>query len=367
MVKRILVAALMLLAVSARAQLVGGPGVVMDQGQIVSRTGYLLNESGLAYSTAPVLDAGMFKTLSAEVSYGSATFSAATFSDGAKCAGYFTVVSTVALKGTVLRIGANRFVAGTDFTIPSNESSSSTAVQMQASMTAPGITLSHNSGTSLVFATATANGGAGCQTLYSSNQSLISTSNMTGGVDPVYALNGSSFYLLSHGFTKGLPLLYTANSAAIYYSTPSVAPVQYELTDQTTYYVGAVNTNYVSLALTSAQAVAGTYMTFTSTPTQVGAHAPQLKPETLTVAAAFGTASFLWQSSNDNAHWRTAHSTWSNVATVLVTTATALSDTGTDFGFYDYRYLRLNVTAPPTGWLWLQAPVRIKQDGIGPF
>ena len=368
----ILSAILSFLAVAASAQI--APTPPYKDGA----SGLLANETGLAYNKQYVIDMAQYagSRVSAQVLYTSSVFAASTFSDGSQSTGALTIVNYKSLAYTTsyFSIGGVNFYEGASggWTAATSNAATATSIQNVLNTYLGSVLLSSNTSSSaIVYSTSVFEGTAYnfAWTLSPVNTAYWKTNSpaLTGGINPAFSLGGTTINIPAHGWTQALPVLYTANSAAIYYSTPSVAPVQYELTDQTTYYVGAVNTNYVSLALTSAQAVAGTYMTFTSTPTQVGAHAPQLKPETLTVAAAFGTASLLWQSSNDNANWITAQSNWSNVATVLVTTATALSDTGTDFGFYDYRYLRLNVTAPSTGWLWLQAPVRIKQDGIGPF
>jgi hypothetical protein len=62
-------------------------------------TGYMLNEAGLAYSTAPVLDTNAWglDSLSVQATYSSTTYSAVSFIDGTPSTGTITVVSTTSL------------------------------------------------------------------------------------------------------------------------------------------------------------------------------------------------------------------------------------------------------------------------------
>jgi hypothetical protein len=161
-----------------------------------------------------------------------------------------------------------------------------------------------------------------------------------------YSLNGYIISAPLNGLTLGLPVLFNAGAY------PAISG----LTTQTTYYVIPAGINAVELATTSAQAIAGNYITLASTTTSANSY-------TLTPLPSSGTASFIWQSSNDNSHWITAAGT----STVTMSYANPATDIGVDFGFYNFRYLRQSVTAPTAGGLYLQTIVNIKQDGIGRF
>ena len=161
-----------------------------------------------------------------------------------------------------------------------------------------------------------------------------------------YSLGSSSIAATSHGLPLALPVLYATNGATAITG----------LTNQTTYYIIPINSNTVQVATTSARAILGLPVVLASRPAAGSGY-------TLTPIAWSGTASLVWESSNDNANWSTVTFT----SSVSYTSSSAAADNIVDFGFYDYRYLRLNFTAPTWGAMVLQVPVLIKQDGIGTF
>jgi hypothetical protein len=161
-----------------------------------------------------------------------------------------------------------------------------------------------------------------------------------------YSLGGSVISS-SSGWTLALPVLYAIGSS------PAISG----LVTGTTYYAIPTAVS-VQLSATSTGAIAGSYINLTSTTTSTNSY-------TLTPLAIAGTPSIAWQSSNDGVNFAASLSTGTvNMTTDNNTTPTELLF---DFGFYNFRYLRANVTAPTQGGLLLQIPVNIKEDGIGSF
>lgn len=207
-------------------------------------------------------------------------------------------------------------------------------------------------GSAIIYATSTLNGTAYNYSLVSSTPTALSVSAalMTGGTNPGDVLASQVFTAAStFGLPLGLPVLYTG--------TPAIGG----LTTGTTYYAVPLAGNTFSLAKCSSCAINGltnNYVTVTSTSSGTTAHTYTLAP-----LAWSGSASFVWQSSNDNSNWATLPLT----SAVTVTSTTAATDGLYDFGFYNFRYIRFNYTAPTIGALNLVVPVNIKQDGIGRY
>lgn len=206
----------------------------------------------------------------------------------------------------------------------------------------------------VIYTTSTLNGTAYNYTLATSSPTVLSVSQAgyTNGVNSGFTLNSR---VLTSGsataLTLGLPVLYAVGS------NPAIGG----LTTGTTYYAVPSSANSFSLAKYSTSAVAGfsaDYVTVTSTNSGTTAHTYSFVP-----LAWAGTASFVWQSSNDNSNWGTVPLTTS----VSFTSSTAATDAFYDFGFYNFRYMRFSFTAPTSGAASLVVPVNIKQDGIGKF
>lgn len=161
-----------------------------------------------------------------------------------------------------------------------------------------------------------------------------------------YKLNSGVISAPNNGFTLGLQVLYSAGSS------PAISG----LTSGTSYYIIPVNTGAVELAASLVLAQAGTFITLASTTTATNSY-------TLTPLAWSGTGSYVWQASDDNVNWGTAPAT----SSVALSSSTSATDTLYDFGFYNFRWLRLSVTVPTAGAIKLNVPVNIKQDGIGRF
>ncbi len=204
----------------------------------------------------------------------------------------------------------------------------------------------------VIYATSTLNGTAYNYTLTTSSPTVLSVSQavFTNGTNPGDVL-GSKIITASANLPLALPVLYAIGS------NPAIGG----LTTGTTYYVVPLGGTTFSLAKYSTSAVAGLssdYATVTSTNSGTTAHTYTIAP-----LAWSGSASFVWQASNDNTNWATVLTT----GTVTVTSSTAATDSLVDFGVFNFRYLRFNFTAPTSGALNLVVPVNIKQDGIGRF
>ena len=338
--KNIIAVVIMLLAVSAKATNFAGQRIAKDP-QTVAVSGYLINESGLAYSTTYVFDAGPYTTISAQMNIGTATFTTSTFSDGQEGYGHFTFLSTTSLSGVKLQFGPKVFVAGTDYTVSGNISVSQVALNFISSITAmglfPDILFSSSTPAGVVYATATKNGVAHDYGITSSNYAIVSTNPMTGAVDAAFSSGSAVFSVPSHSFTLGLPVLYSASSAAIG-----------GLTNQATYYVIPIDANNIQLAVTSTSAIAGTGIKVTSITNQAAAHAPTLAP-----LAIAGSPLYTFTVSNDGTNYIVSTS---SSGSAIANTYSGL----VDFSDFDYRYLRINVTGPSAGAVKIQAIIHAK-------
>jgi hypothetical protein len=172
--------------------------------------------------------------------------------------------------------------------------------------------------------------------LYSSapDDLVLSGTAMTGGADPAYSIGSGNIRIPSHGFNLGLPVLYTEDTEAIL-----------PLVDQTTYYVIPVDANNIKLAERSTDAVAGVFITMTSS-------AAPSHTYTLSPLSIGGTSSFKWEVSTNNVNWSdmaVASVTISDYGTLPLTTSWDL-DTSKD-------YVRLSLISPTAGALNLSVLV----------
>ncbi len=205
----------------------------------------------------------------------------------------------------------------------------------------------------VVYATSTLNGTAYNYSLATTSPTVLSVSQaaFTGGTNPGVTLGSQKIVGGSAALPLALPILYAIGT------NPAIGG----LTTGTTYYIVPLGGNSFNLAKYSTSAVAGLaadYATVTSTNSGTTAHTYTIAP-----LAWSGNATFIWQASNDNSNWATAPST----GTVTFSSSTSNLNSLLDFGVFNFRYLRLNFTAPTTGAASLVVPVNIKQDGIGRF
>lgn len=155
----------------------------------------------------------------------------------------------------------------------------------------------------------------------------VFAANMYGGLTPSWVLGGTSISVPAHGLVTGLPVLYSAGSS------PAISG----LTDQTTYYIGAVDANDLALATSNSNAAAGTYVTLASSSSLTAASTYLLSP----LAFSIGHTGFFWEVSNDGSNW-----TPLNVSSLTYTSAGSRIWT---FGAMPFAFLGMNVTVPSAG------------------
>ena len=321
----------------------------------------LVNEAGLAYNnTYPLnLATNGIDNVSFTAVCTSTTFPTDTFTDGQVSTATITVSSSPAagVPGQTLCIGGGCISDGNQWFHDPVGIASNTALSIYNAMT-----VSTSPFYNIIKSTLAANGTVIYTTaatvginysLWTSSQAALTISpytssstsqgwasgSMAGGVAAAVKINSPIIYITTHGYTTGTEVLYTTSSL-------TVSPLMYG----TTYYVIPVTANAIELALTSTGAVAGKYITITSSNTPTSKDTMTLTP----LAITGSTTSYKWQVSNDGMNWYDYTSTSGGVAVSSVTIlAAGYVSTGTvntwDFGTVDYSWIRLNVVAPPTG------------------
>lgn len=335
----------MAITVNAHATNLVGQKIGKDP-QTVAVTGYLVNETGLTYDKEYVLDAGPYTRISAQVNYGTATFAASTFSAGAQSTGSLTIVSTSSLSGKYVTI--NRVVLTASLTIATATSTefrvgyaSTTATNLANAINTNEYLrtiMSASAVDAVVYTTSTYVGG---NFALASNTSSITVSgaNMTGGTPAYYSAASDIINVASHGFTVGLPILYSG--------TPAIGG----LVTGTTYYAVPIDANNIYMATTSALAVAGVYHANIT----VQLSSPTAATYTLAPLAIAGSPLFTWSVSNDGVNYVVSPSSG----------GLSISATGTgivDFGDLDYRYLKMAVTGPTQGGIKVQTYIMGRQN-----
>lgn len=255
--------------------------------------------------------------------------------------------ASITINGTTLTLGK-------DFPAPT--ASSTTANMASAIATAIGANtvlnkiITAQAGGSVITSTSIFTGAASNYATVSSTQSQLSFANptMTGGKNAAANITTGVINLPAHGFTKALPLLYTSGGTTIG-----------GLTTLTTYYAIVVDSNDIQLGSSSANAQAGTFITFTSSTTQLVAHTATLAP----IAYTQGSAGGAWQVSNDcvNGPWVTFSTTLGGVTVSSQSyTAAAPATSIQDWGAVDFGCVRYNVTGPTWGGVQLKVILNAK-------
>jgi hypothetical protein len=229
------------------------------------------------------------------------------------------------------------FQAGRDYTVGASSALSATALKNAINAKA-GLSsyVSAATQTSSVTVQSVFAGAYDNFPLSTSNSSAISVIHptMVGGANPAWVLGGKSISLPAHGFTLGLPVLYSVGSGAAVISG---------LTGETTYYAIPVDANTVQLASSANNAVAGTAIVLASSSTVTAAKSYTLAP----LPWVAGSAGFDWETSPDN-------TTWTPIATSSVTFSNGgAGSMAWTFNGLAPRYLSLNVTGPTAGGLKL--------------
>ena len=324
--------------------------------------GYLLNTTGLPYSNTYVLDLTIYSgsRASAEVYFEPMSPSAPDFTDGSQSTGSITISSNTALLGQTITIGGVVFTGGVSFS--TGASNTVAATNLATAINASSLGLKAQGIAAVVTSTSILNGSAYnyAVTASSPTASVINNNPMVNGSNPGDTLGSQVFNQGSvTGLTLALPVSYGyGNSNAVG-----------GLTQGTTYYAVPLNANSFYLARCSScaynQLGGANYITVTSTTSQITAQTHTLNP-----VAISGTPTFQWQSSDDDVNW-TATIFSTSTALPIAQAPNISSAVATtyfyDFGYTNYRYLRLNIVGPTNGAMIYEVPVRIKQDGIGKF
>lgn len=316
----------------------------------------LANESALAYSKNYdyFVNPDFAKRVGVTVTYTSATPTTQTFYTGQASSGSITIVSTTGLAGTLVYVNGVTFKLGVGAStvpyvnkvVPFPAGAPSVTVSTVATILLSAVT-NYASLKDTIYGSAS----AGVVSLFSKNAdginyilgasspALVATQNLVNGVAEGVNKTTDQIYIKSHGLTTGLPVLYTA--------TVTLGG----LTDQVTYYAVRVDNDYIELSSSSADAQAGTAVDLTSAPVRMIGTTNANASYTLAPLAISGTPSFKWQYSNDA-------NTWSDVVISSVT-MTSYTYGGTtdafDFGWFNFRWLRMAVIGPDTGGIYLKA------------
>lgn len=257
-------------------------------------------------------------------------------------------------------INGRTFTANTDFFPITSTAQTATniATAITNSSTTTGVIAA--TGGSVVYATSTIVGINTNYTMASSTAALVlgllvssnvagtQTGIMTTGTNAEYTINTGTISLPNHGFTKALQVVFTTSTAQ------NISP----LIPATTYYVVVIDSNTIGLSPTSTSAVAGTYITLTSSNSQTTKHSFSITP-----AAISGLPSFKWEGSNDKSLWSPIITPYSVIIGSVTMGGYVFGSTATvwDVGPYDYHWLRLNVIAPAQGGVAIKANVHGKR------
>lgn len=195
---------------------------------VIVYTGNLISTPGLAYNATPSLDLQQYGIggLSAQVTYSSATFAAATFTDGRQSTGSFTiadntaistatasdnltVVSTTGLTSSQIGINGTRLVNGIDWV--TMDTTSNTAISIASAIRLnTTLLVSTVTGSAIIYTTAPIAGSyynAWVTTATAGSALSWANTAFTGGVNnAVVSLNGVTLQ-------QGLNWLYGATSA----------------------------------------------------------------------------------------------------------------------------------------------------------
>lgn len=330
---------------------VNGTKLIQGQAWAVQDT-----SSGTATSIATAM--GLLPGISASAS-GSVVYATAT--TGGAAANAFTVVSsspgfltaasstfTGGVDNARLTVNGVALVQGTDWTRVATTTGTakaiSDAINAKASLSAIVTSLWTTNASSFTITSKTV-GTLGNYTTVGSPAAIApGNATLTGGSNSSFTVGSPVIVIPAHGYTTAVPLLLTGSTVP--------AP----LATATTYYAIYVDANDIELALTSTGAIAGTYITLTSS-TTTGPHTVTLTPLAIT-----GTMSFKWQVSNDCVTYQdfTTSSGGVSVSSVTFGTPYTAFVTNWDFGPVNYQCIQAAVVGPTTGAVNLQIRVNGK-------
>ena len=247
----------------------------------------------------------------------------------------------------VVTVGGYSFKAGVDF---STGTASATATSMAAAFNtkASSQIVTAQAVGAVVTSTADFVGTVGNYPLTSSTGAITTSGPlMTGGTNASWTVNQPVINLPGHGYATGLAVWLSSSGPIIQYSTATTGGTLTTLAQNTTYYVIAVDTNNVELALTSTGAVAGAYLTLKSSST-TGPHTYSLNPSTWTATGEV----ISWSVSNDCVNFTSLSATKYGITVPSTSVSSFTYPIATavwDLGEVDYQCIRLNVGGPTNG------------------
>lgn len=227
-----------------------------------------------------------------------------------------------------IRVNSVTFTEGTDFDVVA--SSDTTADNIADAINAD-ITVGAQVVASTVSNVITLTSILSGQTSYgvSSSTTGFTTTVFSAGAPTDINIDNDQISEAAHSLTTGLQVLFQKSAG----TDPT------GLTSGTTYWSIRVSKDYYQLASSSNNAIAGTDIDITDV---TGGGTFSVTPLSLTA----GSAGYKWQGSNDNTNWSDLTSLSSITYSVL-----GAGNTLWDVGEYDYRYIRMNYTAPTQGGL----------------
>lgn len=307
----------------------------------------LSNETALAYNKTFDYDSNDInaRKISAQVTYTSATLAAATFTDGQTSSGTLTVLSTTSLLGTRISVNGVYFSFGRVYGYPNDilvsvgESVTASAYNLSAAIDASSLNTiidSTNTAGQIDLVSKLADGID--YPITTSKPIVVSKGgDMDGGIAATVAIS-DVITIAATSFTTGLKVALTGSNL----------PTGLTATD---YWVIKLTDNTIKLASSKANALLGTPVNITAVTVDASANT-----YTLTPAAITGTPSFKWQVSNDGIGWADL-----NTSSVSMTSYTLGGLTSIwDMVEFNHRWLRLNVTGPTTGGIYLKSTLNRK-------
>lgn len=316
--------------------------------QATDLNGSMFSSPALCVSTAPYMPTNDLDRYSLQVVWSSATASNVSFTDGTKGTLSITVGSNFALLGTTSTITINGTVlSSSHYTIGASTAATATSIAAAINAhtdlntiivaTAPASCATFPLRCGIVTATTTAPSGTQYSVTTSSWPVLTpSAPYFTGGIDSNVASDTDIITKTnSYEIGQGVSLSTTTNVALS------------GLTWGTTYFIiPAVKGTSFKLATTAANAVSGTAIDISTS--SAGGGAFVLTPSSTTTGA-----SFILQVSNNGTNWITAPST----STVTIGDASGVTSAIYDAGAFNYKFIRLNYTAPTRGGITLDTSV----------
>ena len=283
-----------------------------------------------------------------------------------------TDLACFAINGIEL-CGGNQFAVGTSSAITANNIATAidtnTALSAIVIATAPVVCGLANA-CGVVVTTSTSVGTNTNYVVYTTTQAALTIGGSTvtvtglngagqgqmwGGTNAAYTLVGGSATVINATNTFGSTTQTGMVGYQVLYTTSSATAIG-GLVWGTTYYVIPVSPSALGLATTSANAQKGTFIVLTSSTNKTTADS-----FVLTALPETGTATGIFQASNDGVNWTQYPGQGVSTFTAVFPSSTSV----VDLGQTGYSWIRFNVNTPPTqGGLGLQIIPNAKNSGL---